>query len=356
MSCEDQATPHCNIGKIDWTCWNMRTAKPPMMGWEITRRCNLTCPHCFTAATVKDSPEFSTEECRAIIDQLVALGVQRIGWTGGEPLLREDLEELIVYACETGSIQSGITTNGVLLDETRARTLKQAGAASIQISLDGSTAKHNFAIRRAGEEEFEKVLEAIRVCKRLRIKFNLAMVLSRATIDDAPEYLELARREGAREVRFCGFVPTGRGKARAIRDGMAFNDERGGLRQFVSKCVEPHAFAIGFDQAFGPLPPDYWYHSCCAGVKFFYLSSTGDVYPCTSLIDRRFVVGNVRERSLEQLWNDPGMVQMAAMPRKQITGKCRACELFSKCRGGCRGVAYSYTGDLYASFPVCMKP
>jgi len=326
---------------------------PRVMGWEITSQCNLKCPHCFSAAATRPRDEMKTDECKRVIDSLSRIGAEMIGWTGGEPLLRDDLEELIAYA-RTAGIKSSITTNAVLLDEKRAESLKAAGNHSIQISLDGSTPERNHRMRLATEEEFHKIIEAIRICKRLNIRLYLATLIGRENLDDGPDMIELARREGIEAIRFCGYTPVGRGQRRDIRERLLFDEHMADLHQFVEAAATDESIIAMFDPGFGPTPPGYQFHRCIAGKETFYLKGNGDVYPCTALLHRRFVVDNVRRRPLEDIWNDPAIEEMAEFPRDQITGPCRDCDNFANCRGACRGAAFFHTGDLYASFPACL--
>jgi radical SAM protein with 4Fe4S-binding SPASM domain len=332
-----------------------RSDKPKMVALEATRQCNLSCPHCYSAATNRPVNELTTAEYLQIIDQLADLGSEWAGWTGGEPLLRTDLEELVGHASKRGFSRQGITTNGILLNETRAKALKDAGMTSVQISIDGSTAEKNREMRRATLEDFETVLQAIRICHSVGLQVDLAMLLGRATLEDAEPFLELANREKVTHVRFCGFVPSGRGKRSDVVERLMFNGKLGELKKFVSEAVyfnKPYAM---FDPAFGPTAPDYEFHECIAGIEMLYISCTGDVYPCTSLLDKRFLVGNLREKSLAEIWNEPKMTEIANFPRETIHGHCRECDKFEGCRGACRGVTYAHTGDLNASFPVCLK-
>ncbi|TFH65575.1 MAG: radical SAM protein [Candidatus Zixiibacteriota bacterium] len=332
-----------------------RDSRPEMVVWEITRRCNLSCPHCYTAATTKDFPEFNTGQCKEIIDALIGLGTTDIGWTGGEPLLRNDLEELMVYARERGAIKSGITTNGILLDVKRAHNLKQAGLNSLQISIDGTTPERNFRIRRATDEEFHHALEAVRICVSLDMKLHIAMVLGKENLDDAWEMLKLAHREGVEFIRFCGFVPVGRGRHKQSIERLRFDSDLSKIREFVDEVVQLESPKVYFDPAVGPVPPRYQFHVCNAGVQTMYLNCLGDVYPCTSLLNKRFIVGNVNASSLADIWNDPKMTEVAQLLREEIHGQCSSCRHFHNCRGACRGVTYAHTGDMYASFPLCLK-
>jgi radical SAM protein with 4Fe4S-binding SPASM domain len=327
--------------------------KPYIVGWEITSWCNLTCPHCYSAAARRPHNEMGTEECKEVIDSMQEIGVSFIGWTGGEPLLREDLEELIEYARRKG-IKSNITTNAILLDSKRAKSLVKAGNRAIQISLDGSTPEKNAVMRRATEEEFYRIIEAMRICRSLNIRVYLAMLLGQENLDDGPEMIKLAKREGISSIRFCGYTPIGRGKGDKIKQRLCFSERLPELLRFVEKVQADNSIITEFDTGFGPAPPEYTFHKCIAGVETFYLKGNGDIYPCTALLNKRFLVGNLRERPLAEIWNSPEMTAIASFPREDIEGPCRTCDNFANCRGACRGTTYAHTGDLKASFPLCL--
>lgn len=327
--------------------------KPYIVGWEITSRCNLSCPHCFSSAATRQREEMTTAECKRIIDSMEEIGVSIIGWTGGEPLLRPDLEELIDYARQKG-IKSNITTNAVLLDRARARSLLEAGNRAVQISLDGSTAERNKRMRGTTEEEFERIMEAIRACRDLNTRLYLATLLGQENLDDGMAMIDLAVREGIDSIRFCGYTPVGRGRRKDIKQRLAFSENPVDLLEFIDTVQTNDAILASFDAGFGPVPPDYTFHTCRAGIDTFYLKSNGDIYPCTALLHRRFRVGNLRDRPLAEIWNGPEIIAMAAFPRRQITGPCRDCDNFANCHGACRGTTFFHTGDLYASFPVCL--
>jgi radical SAM protein with 4Fe4S-binding SPASM domain len=327
--------------------------RPRTIGWEITNQCNLTCVHCFTASGKRPHDELTMEECRRVLDSMAGIGVDTIGWTGGEPLLRENLEELTVYARGRG-IGSTITTNGVLLDEERARRLRDAGMRAVQVSLDGSTAELNRRIRNSTPGEFDRIIDAIRICKRLNLRVHLATLISLETLADAREMVKLGKREGVDAIRFCGFAPVGRGKRDQVRSRLGIAGRLDGLMEFIREAQDDDEIVMSFDVGFGPVPPDYEFHVCTAGIETFYLKSNGDVYPCTALMAPQFRVGNVRENPLEQIWEMPGMWAHSLFPREKIQGVCRGCDNFANCRGACRGATLADTDDLYASFPRCL--
>jgi len=328
-----------------------------MVGWEITRRCNLACPHCYTAAANSDQfvPELSTAQCYKIIEDIARLGVEIIGWTGGEPLLRNDLENLIAYAKSFG-IRSGLTTNGLLLSESRAKSLKEAGLEIVQVSLDGSTPARNAKIRECLESDFEIVLNGALNSQKLGMNTNLAMLLCSETLDDASSYLKLAKQVGINTVRFCGFVPVGRGKKTEISQKFLFSkDDLAYLREFAESSIENENLHILFDPAFGSMPPYHYFHSCFAGKGQLYLDTLGNIYPCTSMINPEFLVGNIHNRSIEDIYKDERMRPTSNFSDTCLKGRCTSCEHVINCHGGCRGITHAQTGDIHASFPYCLK-
>lgn len=330
---------------------------PEVVGIEITRACNLSCPHCYTAASRRPMPELSTRELCLALDQIRELGpVKAIGWTGGEPLLRDDLVKLVSHAYRHGEMRSGITTNGLLLDRVIARRLRDAGAYAIQISVDASTAEGFAKIRGARVEDFETVLEAMEAVREAGLQLHLAFVLGKETLADARSFIKFAEEHGAVGVRFCGFVPAGRGKRLDMIERFDFRNDQNELRAFILEAMGNTKLLVMFDPAFGPLPPDYDFHECVAGVQTMYLSSTGGVYPCTSLLSPEFEIGNIRQSSIEQIWSSPRMTEVSGFDRSQVEGECSHCDRLKECHGGCRGVALARSGRFSASLPGCLYP
>jgi radical SAM protein with 4Fe4S-binding SPASM domain len=328
--------------------------RPEIVGWGITNRCNLSCPHCYSSATKQRIDELSTAECLDLLGALSRLGALRVGWTGGEPLLRKDLDILIGRATALG-IGSAITTNGTPLTPERVQSLARAGLRTVQVSLDGSNADRNTRIRKATAQDFDRAVRGIQTCQAAGMTVHMAMLIGSETLNDVEPYLDLAKELHVASVRFCGYVPWGFGKRKDACSRLDLRECLGELRSLVETLQDTNDPQALFDPGFGPLPPFFDYHDCIAGVGLLYLAPNGDVYPCTSLLDERFRVGNVRERSLEEIWDDSGMTEMARYPRSNIHGPCRDCETFGRCRGACRGITYAYTGDLNASFPLCMR-
>ena len=184
---------------------------------------------------------------------------------------------------------------------------------------------------------------------------HMAMLIGAETLEDARAYVCLAKDLGVASVRFCGYVPWGFGKRPDALDRLDLRGRLGELRALVEELQNQGTPQVLFDPGFGPLPPTFEYHDCIAGTGLLYIAPNGDVYPCTSLLAERFRVGSVRNRTLEEIWGDPRMTEMARYPRAHIHGPCRECEAFDRCGGACRGITFAYTGDMNASFPLCLN-
>ncbi|MEZ5357739.1 MAG: radical SAM protein [Candidatus Zixiibacteriota bacterium] len=325
-----------------------------LLGWEITNACNLHCPHCYNPLVQKPQEELTTPKCLEVIDSAADLGTSMIGWTGGEPLLRNDLEILISYAFEKHGIRSSITTNGVLLDKERGKKLLDAGMRNIQISLDGTTAERSWNIRRTTDDEFASIINAVHVCRNLGISVHLAMLLGAENLDDGYEMLKLAEELGVFGIRFCGFTPEGRARNSRIQERFQFGNRLAELHEFITEASQLESIQCVFDPGFGPVPPDYWFHECIAGIQTCYIKANGDVFPCTAMLYDQFIVGNVKEKSLEELWESPAMTGMSCVPYDEIEGPCASCDNTENCKGACRSLTYAHTGSFTESFPNCL--
>ena len=328
--------------------------KPAVVGWGITDACNLTCAHCYSSARRGRGDELSTEQAKQVLDQLGALGAQRLGWTGGEPLLRKDLEQLTSYARDRHGISAGLTTNGTPLTARRARSLAAAGISFVQISLDGTSAVRNRRIRGATPLQFDQVMRAIGVAREVGFDVHLAMLLSAATLDDVRSMARLAGTLQVKSLRFCGFVPWGHARAEHVRAQHDLSGHADEVRALITELQGQQSPMVLFDPGFGPLPPDYSFHQCIAGMEMVYIAANGDVFPCTALLHPSFRVGNVRERSLASLWDDPAMTAVARYPRERIAEPCRGCPSFEDCRGGCRGYVVACGLPMDAALPNCL--
>ena len=332
-------------------------AVPAAVIWEITKQCNFDCAHCIVSSTkTRPDDEMDTKTAKKFIDNYAQAGGKYIFFSGGEPLLRKDLEEIIHYAKEKGFNGLSIASNGTLLTKERLSSLAKSGVTAMQFSLDGPDPQSNAKTRGTGKNSFRKTLEALRMARDAGMSVTVGTFLNPGNIDLIPEMIELCRRECIPLLRFSGFIPLGKGRNQEIVDKMHYSLEQ--MKNFFSfiSTYNPNktGVAIGFDHAFGPFMEEF---HCVAGKEIFYLSSNGDVYPCPSFLHPHFNCGNIVEKdfeNFEKILNSDKMKSCQTSIDK-IEGDCAQCEDLSWCKGGCRGVAYAYKEKLDASFPNCLR-
>lgn len=326
---------------------------PSAVIWEITRQCNFNCPHCIVSSTCeKPEDEMGTGEAKVFLYKFAEAGGKYVFFSGGEPLLRDDLEEIIIYARKQGLEGFTVASNGTMLDGSRIQSLKEAGVQAMQFSLDGHTAELSAKTRGGGKGSFEKTLNAVRLARDAGMTVTVGMFLNPGNIHAIPEMIELCRRECVPLLRFSGFIPLGRGRDQKIVDGMKYSlEQMKDFFSFVSR-YNPQATGvnIGFDHAFGPFIEAF---HCTAGKEIFYLSSNGDIYPCPSFLHPDFLIGNVFGDDLDLIFAD--MKLPCQVPAEKIHGHCSKCEDLPWCQGGCRGTAYAYNEDINASFSNCLR-
>lgn len=173
--------------------------KKPVVVWNMTRRCNLKCIHCYSSSADIDYPdELTTAEGKKLIDDLAAFGSPVILFSGGEPLMRADLPELARYATQRG-MRAVISTNGTLIDKETATRLKEIGLSYVGVSLDGLEKTHDRF--RGAKGAFERAVEGIRNCRDAGIKVGLRFTVNRHNVADVPAMFDLMRAE--RIQRMC---------------------------------------------------------------------------------------------------------------------------------------------------------
>jgi radical SAM protein with 4Fe4S-binding SPASM domain len=325
-----------------------------LVGIEITRHCNLRCPHCFTdsGGTAHAGP--STDQLKGLLTELAEAGVRAVAFSGGEPLLRKDLSDVLCHASSVGIDDLGLVTNGYYANDHLVRQLAAAGLCTVQVSLDGVDAIDHGAVRQCGHGDFYRALRAIRLFKDGGVNVHVATIISPKNVQRAAEMALFCQALGVNGLRYCTFVPKGRGSTDAnIR---AFSVTPANLDEFIAFVQrlneDPSApMPISIDHAMGP-----WTRSgefrCESGKRVAYISAEGDLYPCPSLVAAPFRVGNVFDTSVRDLLNSSALSAVRRIHRKQIQGPCRTCSN-QACGGGCRGVAFAATGDVCGAIAVC---
>jgi radical SAM protein with 4Fe4S-binding SPASM domain len=327
---------------------------PPYFGLEITRRCNLRCPHCYTSSTEEAVAGPTLDELTEILRQVAGLGLKTVAFSGGETLLREDLEELMRRGQGFGLERYSLVSNGTLVTRPRARSLRAAGLRSAQVSLDGVDAREHALVRGCDTMDFYRAARGVRLLREAGIKIDIATIVCPASVARADETMALAQVLGAQGVRYCTFVPTGRAVEPAIRQSFAVEPAEldrflGKLRSWRTRAGKPLRVLI--DHGIGPWTADGRF-ACGAGRRVVYVAATGDLYPCSGLIYPPFKIGNLLTTPLAALLASPKLHAVRRIRRRELGEPCRSCP-HPRCTGGCRGLAFAAAGDVRAGQPYC---
>jgi radical SAM protein with 4Fe4S-binding SPASM domain len=327
--------------------------------WEVTEACNLRCRHCHATSDVGGPNELTTKEGFAFIDQLARLPrFQMLAYSGGEPMVRPDIEDLLAYSNKRGIVNI-IASNGTLIDLSRARELKRLGVKGIAVGFDSTDpAIHNHI--RQNPTAFDRALRGIEACKRagmiLQINYT-AMQENIATLDEVVRFCHDIHAD----IMLCyQLVPMGRGmsihqSALSPADNQRLVQKLRALQQHAVTIVEPVAAPQYWAHLLNrdnleqkPLAKGNRFHGCAAGWGLIYLKPDGEVWSCPFI---PISGGNVRNRPLLDIWTNSRIFKDLS-DRNLLKGKCGQCDNRNIC-GGCRGKAFAATGDALAEDPSC---
>ena len=338
---------------------------PPLrlVFWETTSACNLECAHCrrldVSAEMTRD--DLTGEEARALVDSIAQFAKPILVLSGGEPLLREDILELSARATSHG-LRVALATNGTLVDDARARAIREAGIQRTSISIDGATAATHDAFRRQAGS-FENALAGARHLQAAGVSVQFNCTISNHNVAEKDDIYRLAVDFGADALHLFLLVPVGCGaeipeedqiRGSEYEDVLVWISEKAdeGAIQLKATCA-PHYFRIIHQQGKKPAGPSKGMHAmtkgCLAGSGVLFVSHKGQVFPCGYF---PVECGNVREQSLEEIWRNSEVFHKLRDPDR-LTGKCGACGFRRVC-GGCRARAYALTGDYLAEEPCCV--
>jgi radical SAM protein with 4Fe4S-binding SPASM domain len=349
----------------------------PVVFWNLTDRCNLACSHCYSRSGPDQgkSGELTTMEALSLIDDLAAMGVPLILFSGGEPLLRNDIWELARHAHEQG-IKMALSTNGTLIDAETARKIRESGIEYAGISLDGAQAATHDRFRNL-RGAFDRSVAAFAHCRKEGIRCGVRITLTRDNFSELEDLIELSRSLGAS--RFCLYwlVPSGRGKENYGSLQLGRKEVTGALNLLQRKARETEPSAMEFLTVDAPQDSIYLLDSmeqenssdlpeakklirslkggCSAGNRVANIDPRGNVYPCQFARSPQFLVGNIRQKPFSALWADdrqPVLARFRQDPRN-LTGTCGQCGHRDLCAGGCRVRAYETSGDFSAEDPFC---
>jgi heme d1 biosynthesis radical SAM protein NirJ len=350
-----------------------RNPPGPVVIWNLVRRCNLTCKHCYSISADRDFPgELSTEEVFRVMDDLKAFGVPVLILSGGEPLLRPDLLDIAQRAKRMG-FYVGLSTNGTLIDECNIGQITAVGFDYVGISLDGMRETHDQFRRKLGA--FDASLRGIRLCHSHGIKVGVRFTLTEGNAGDLPALLRLIEDEGVDKFYLSHLNYAGRGNNNR-KDDALLQTTRRVMDLLFDTCWASQQRGLDKEFVTGNNDADgvyllFWVHrhfpqredhiraklsqwgGNSSGVNIANIDNLGNVHPDTFWWN--YNLGNVRERRFSEIWkdvSDPLMAGLKAQPRK-LKGRCGECRYFDICGGNTRVRAYQLTGDPWAEDPAC---
>ncbi len=317
---------------------------PLVLSYNVTRECNMKCSHCYINATDKKlEDELTTQEAKALIDQIHQVSSPLLILSGGEPLLRPDIFELIEYGSKKG-LKMGLGSNGYLIDDSVAKKLKDAGIATVSISLDSNIP--------AQHDEFRGVTgaweKAVNACKVLRNNGVLVQVNTTLTHDNynqIDDIMTLAESIGVENFHLFFLVPTGRGvkltdispqkyEEMITKTFAKVHKHRLNVRPSCAPQFMRIAQGMGLDMR-------QWIRGCIAGLHYCRIYANGEVTPCPYLPIK---LGNIKEKSFKEIWTNAEIFKALRSP-DSLKGKCGVCEYKTIC-GGCRARAYGLSSDF----------
>jgi 12,18-didecarboxysiroheme deacetylase len=348
--------------------------KKPVVVWNVGRRCNLRCVHCYSQSRNQEyTGELTHEEGARLIEDLAAFGAPVMLFSGGEPLMRPDIFELISLATAR-KMRAVVSTNGTLITSDVAARLKDAGLSYVGISLDGlETVNDRF---RGVKGAFDMALQGVRNCLSRGVKVGLRFTMTRQNYQDVGGILDLIEREGIPRVCFYHLVYTGRGSKLLHDSRMSHAETRGVVDLIMARTRDLHARGKPTEvltvdnHTDGP----YLYLRLLkedparaaevlallkmnggnnSGIGIGCVSWDGSVHP--DQFWRHYTAGNVRNRPFSEIWTDKSDELLVKLRdrKRYLKGRCAVCRWLDICNGNFRVRAEAVTGDLWAAEPDC---
>ncbi len=335
-----------------------------LIAWEVTQACNLACKHCRAeACTEAAQGELSNVEAKALIDTFPEVGNPIIIFTGGDPMMRSDIYELIAYANNKG-LRCVMSPNGTLITPENAVHMHQVGIQRCSISIDGHDAPSHDAFRGV-EGAFDDALRGINYLKNAGIEFQINTTVTRNNLKDFKKIFTLCEALGAAAWHIFLLVPMGRASGLADQVISAeeyedvlhwFYDFRKSTNMHLKATCAPHYYRImrqrAKEEGLAVTPDtfgmDAMTRGCLGGTGFCFISHSGQVQPCGYLT---LDCGQVRETPFPEIWKHSQYFKQFRT-QSEYEGKCGFCEYHRVC-GGCRARAWSMDNNHMGEEPLC---
>ncbi|MBW2248002.1 MAG: 12,18-didecarboxysiroheme deacetylase [Deltaproteobacteria bacterium] len=347
--------------------------KRPVIVWNITKRCNLKCVHCYAhAKDMAFDSELSTLEGKNLLDDLAEFGVPVILFSGGEPLTRKDLPELAAYAVKKG-MRAVISTNGTLITPEKAQTLKEIGLSYVGISLDGMEEINDRF--RGMKGAFKAALQGIENCKKAGIKVGLRFTINKSNVAEIPKIFNLLQEMDIPRACFYHLVYAGRG-TNLVKEDLSHQESRNAVDLIMDLTKQLHdkghikEVLTVDNHADGP----YLYlrllkenperarevlellqmnEGNSSGIGIGCVSWDGEVH--ADQFWRHYSFGNVKDRPFSEIWTDTSdpLIKKLKEKKKYAKGRCATCRWLDVCAGNFRVRSEAVTGDIWAPDPAC---
>lgn len=340
--------------------------------WNLTNRCNLSCPHCYAHATSKKiSSELDTRQCKSVIDDLARQNVMVLILSGGEPVLRPDLYELAAYARDK-KISCALSTNGTLINNLHLRKILKSGIGYVGISIDGIGRNHDEF--RGKQGAYAASLNAIRLCRDAGLKVGLRLSLTAHTVQGLPEIFELFEKEklvklyishlNYSDVSSKNFaletVQIRKSMRFVIQKALTYMNDNSFTREIVTGNNEADGpFFYLLMQQENTRKAELIYERLSmtggnsSGVRLANIDPLGAVHP--DPFCRGISLGNVRQKPFSQIWQTPDHSFVVSLRgrKTRFHGRCGNCRFIDLCGGNSRARAFAHTGDWRGSDPMC---
>ena len=324
-----------------------------IVSWMTTNKCNLHCSHCYQDAGEAVSEELTTAEAKTMIDGIAKAGAHLMIFSGGEPLMRPDIFELVRYAASK-QLRPVFGTNGTLLTEETVSKLKDSGASTLGISLDSLDPQKHDRFRGV-RGSFDQTMEGILSCRRAGLPFQIHTTVLDWNKDELGDIIDFASSEGAKAVYVFFLIPVGRGVF--LEESALETVEYEKLLQLLmtkqkelSITIKPTCapqytrvasqLDVALDRRFAK--------GCLAGISYCVVSPSGIVRPCAYMTE---TAGDVRQMPFDQIWADSELFRR--LRTRDYAGTCGGCR-YKDCCGGCRARAGYYdNGNILGEDPYC---
>ena len=347
--------------------------KGPVVIWNLVRRCNLTCKHCYATSADKDFPgELSTGQVFEVMDDLKSFGVSVLILSGGEPLLRPDIFDISRRAKEMG-FYVGLSTNGTLITEDNIRAIADMNYNYVGISIDGMRETHDRFRRKQGA--FDESMRGIQLCQEQGIKVGLRFTLTQDNAAELPDLLQLLETRNIDKFYLSHLNYAGRGNKNR-KDDLHHRMTRDAMDLLFATCRDQIGRGLNIEYVTGNNDADGVYllqwtrdhlpdradkleqmlirwGGNASGVNISNIDNLGNVHPDTMWWD--YTIGNVKERPFSEIWQDTSDPLMAGLKQKPrpVEGRCARCQYQAICGGNTRTRAWQLTGNFWAEDPGC---